>query len=345
MRSIDDNDRKIHSAMEVAFELGITPKTIVDIASKLKSFFLIKTPENTEIYLRCSERKRLARLRGELALIFDFGRAERTFLVTSNIDFLCLEPSDYESLIPMGHIQQKEFNSIATIEKDFEITILNSATYTDRYPITATAVNGTFDSFHKEKSIPLLPPNKPTQEKTITFTFNDLFITTKDLKAIREDLSNKRPAYGKFKTEEWTSTMLAQLNEASTYFFSGESNNIDKTQLCNEIKNWFARHWVDGGKDLIEQATNALLPDNLYKSAPPKNKVNDSLRNEYNSYASTALILINKKAKECWQEMKSSKNYTFPKNESIKRDLQSDSGLSAKLAVAAATIIRLDAKK
>lgn len=347
MRTIDDDDRKIHSAMDVVRELSTPPKIIVDTASKLNLTFLIKIPEDTEIYLRDSYKKLLVRRWGDTSKIFDFNRDERTLLITSDVNFLGLEPSEYEPIIPMGHVQVKEFNSIAKISTDFEITILDAASYTSLCSAETfdETYKGTFDSFHKTKSIPLIGPSKPTQEKIITVAFNDLLITSNDLRTIRGELSRKRPAYGKFKTEEWTSTMLAQLNEASTHFFSNKSNNVENLQLHNDIKKWFNCKWADGGKDLLEQAANAILPDDRYPNSPAKTLVNETLRHEYNDYASTSLIIINEAAKKYRKEMEDSKHHTFAKNKTIQDYLKDNWGLSTKLAVATSTIIRPDNNK
>ncbi|MNN06359.1 hypothetical protein D3C81_1191480 [compost metagenome] len=201
-------------------------------------------------------------------------------------------------------------------------------------------LNGRFLSCHRQDTT-----KQSLLEKSITISLDDIYVSSEHLQTIRKELNNKEPAFGKFKIEEWTSTMLAQLNEASTHFFSGESKDIEKSQLRNEIKEWFARKWTKGGRDLLEQATSAILPDNLYTHSPPKEKVSESLRSQYNSYASTALILINEKSQECWKEMQTGKHNTFPKRETIKNELIRNSKFSVKLAAATAAIIRPDAKK
>jgi hypothetical protein len=341
MKTID-NDRIIHSAMNVARELSISHKTVVDTASKLKAPLLIKTPEDTEIYLRDSYKKLLVNRWRNLGKVFDFNRNERTITVTLDASYLCLAPSEYEPIVPMGQIQIKEFKAIAKLEANYEITILDVATYLSLH--SETVFEGTFDSFHKEKTDPLMPPRGPNKERVQTVEFSDLLITSEGLRAIRMELSRKRPSYGIFQVEEWTSTKLAELNEASTHFLSREPIDVETSQLRNDIKNWLEDKWKEGGKDLLEQAANAILPDHRYDSSPQRETVDELVRSAYNSYASTALILINEKARKCWEEMQSSTHRKFPKRENIKAEMKKDYRFSAKLVDAVATIIRPDAK-
>ena len=341
MRTIDDNDRKIHSVMDVVHELSTTPKIIIDTASKLKSFFLIKIPDNTEIYLRDSYKKTLLSRWGDMATIFDFNRNERTFRVDSNIVFLCLEPLDYESIIPMGHIQQKEFNSVALRENNFDITILNAAGYTTRHSITN--FNGTFDSFHKEKSIPLLPPKNPTHEKIIEIKFSDLFITPENLQAIRKELSSEGPIYGNFKTEEWTSTMLAQLNEASTLFLASPKPNSTSNEIIKEIEIWLRERWgrEDAGDILVKEAAKAIFPDMKNESEV---KISDHILGVRNDYTSTTLTIINEAAFHNWKEMKS-KDGKYKQDKALTDLLQEKYKLKGRLTKAVSTIIRPDENK
>jgi hypothetical protein len=343
MKTIDDGDRRIHSAMNVARELSISPKTFVDTALKLKAFLLLKTPEDTEIYLRDSYKKLLVNRWGNWGKVLDFNRNERTIAVTLNASYLCLAPSEYEPIVPMGQIQIKEFKAIAKLEVNYETTILDVATYLSLY--SETAFEGTFDSFHKEKAAPLMPPSDPGKERVLTIEFADLLITSKDLQAVREELSNKRPAYGKFQVEEWTSTMLAQLNEASTHFLSGESIHVEKSVLRGEMITWFRSRWKGSSQDVLEQAANAILPDSMYNIASQKIEMNESLRNGHNKYASTALILINEKSKAYWEDLQSGKIRSFPKRKTIIDELCQEFNFTVKLASTTAAIIRLDLKK
>lgn len=342
MNTIDDG-RKIHSAMNVARELSISHQTVVDTASKLKASLLVKTPEDTEIYLRDSYKKLLVNRWGNWGKVLDFNRNERTISATLNASYLCLDPSEYEPIVPMGQIQIKEFKAIAKLETNYDITILDATAYASLYSLIE--FKGTFDSFHKEKTDPLMPPGSPNKERILTVEFADLLITSGDLQAIRKELNRKRPSYGVFQVEEWTSTKLAQLNEASTHFLSGESIHVDKSVLRDEMITWFGSRWEGSSQDVIEQAANAILPDSMYNIAPQKIEVNDSLRNGHNEYASTALILINEKSKAYWKDLQSGKIRIFPKRQTIIDELCQEYNFTVKLASTTAAIIRPNAKK
>lgn len=343
MRTIDDNNRIIRLVTQVISELGITAESLTDLALKLKLSFLINVPDNTSIYLNGTKLRKLPTTFAEAARHATCTDQNTPLEINPEIELLCLGVSDCISIVQRGELRKKEFTSVALFDESKGITYLDPNQYAKRYVTgndSPEYLDGTFFSSHRQDTTKQSP-----LEKSITIRFDEVYISSEHFQKIKKELLNKKPAYGQFKIEEWTSTMLAQLNEASTHFFSGESNNVENLQLRNEIKKWLDRKWAEGGKDLLEQAANAILPDNLYKNSPPRETVNEHLRSAYNSYASTALILINEKAKECWQEMQSSTHKKFPKRDNIKSDLKDNSKLSAKLVDAAATIIRPDTKK
>lgn len=343
MRTIDDNNRMIHLATQVISELGITAESLTTLTLKLKLSFLIAIPDNTCLYLKGKRLTKLATSFAEAARRTTRNDQDTQLEVNPEVEFLCLEASDYNSIIQRGELRKKEFASVALFDENAEITHLDPNQYAKRYVTgndSPMYIEGAFFSYLRQDAT-----KQPLLEKSIIIRFDEIYISSENLQAIKKELSNKEPAYGKFKKEEWTSTMLAQLNEASTHFLSGESSNADKQQLVDEIRKWFVHHWPGRGEDLFDQAVNAILPDRLYKHSPHQEVVSEPVRYKYNSYASTALILINEKAKECWQEMESSTHKKFPKRDSIKKDLKDNSRLSAKLVDAAATIIRPDTQK
>lgn len=347
MKSINDNNLKIHSAAQVVDELSIAPQKLINLASKLKCTFLIAIPDNTSLYLKGKRFTKLATSFAEAARRTTRNDQDTPLEVNPEVEFLCLEASNYNSIIQRGKLRKKEFASVALFDEKTKIMYLDPNQYAKRYITDGDVpiyIEGAFYSYLRQDATNAEKQNQFAHEKSVVIHFDDILINIEDLQAIRKELSVKEPACGKFKKGEWTSTMLGQLNEASTYFFSGESNNNDKAQLCNEIKKWLGRKWTEKRDGLLEQAANAILPDHLYKYSPPRETVNEQLRYAYNSYASTALILINEKAKKCWQEMQSSTHKKFPKRETIIDELI-NSKFSVKLAGATAAIIRPDSKK
>lgn len=347
MVAINDNNRKIHSVTQVVDELGIAPQEMVDLAAKLKCTFLINIPDNTEVLLAWPKKKVLPADFFEPPGCTSRRADDESVIISPEIEFLCLTASDCELILQRDEFRKKEFTSVALSNKSMGITCINPIHYARRYLTDKNSTAymcGYFLSCQPQNMTNINKQIPPALEKSISIRFDELLISNEELQKVRKELNNKKPFCGKFKKEEWASTMLAQLNEASTHFFSGESNNIDKTQLRNEITKLLSRKWVRG-KDVLEQAANAILPDELYPKAPVRTLVDEALRHEYNDYASTSLIIINEVAKKYWKEMKLSKYHAFAKNETIKDDLVENQGMSTKLAGAAATIIRPDDKK
>lgn len=338
MRTIDDSSRMIHLATQVISELGITAESLTDLASKLKSTFLIDVPDNTEVYLNGTTLKRLTTTFAEAARNLSDFDYDAPIKVDPAIEFLCLTASDCEEIIQRGALRKKQFESVALFKIETGTTYLYPTDYAKQFlPSQGKVIyiTGSFKTFQRgDASI----------EKSIIIRFENILISTRALQAIRQELKNKEPDYGKFQKGDWTSTKLAQLNEASTLFFSQDHNNRSELSIekREKIKAWFRAHWgTESGADLIEQAVNAILFDQFYSKAPPKEKVNEILRGEYNSYASTALIIINEAAKKHWDDMQSRQGGHFDKRDSIKGYL-TNIGLTVKLAAAVATIIRPD---
>lgn len=337
MKTIDDSNRKIFRAALVADELGITAKAFVSLALKLNLTLLVEVPDNTEIYLKGITLSSPPHTFLD-ALEFSPTDPDAPVKVSSEIKYLCLKASDCELALEMGNLKKNEFQAVSLFEKGVGPVYLNPDDYTVRFlarTYKIVYIKGAFFTFQK---------TAPSLEKSITIIFDEILISVKHLQAIKQGLESNRPNYGKLTKEEWTSTTLARLNEASTFFFSGEFPSITSQQKPDtEIRNWLLQNWNPRpGNDLLMQAINAILPDKLYLNSPPKEKVSDALRSEYNTYTSTSLIILNEAAKMYWNIGQANKTKNFPKRETIKAELQAEWGITVKLAAAAATIIRPD---
>ncbi|KAA0943745.1 hypothetical protein FQ186_20780 [Pseudomonas sp. ANT_H14] len=348
MKTINDNNRKIHSAAQVVDELGIAPQTLVDLASKLKCIFLIEIPDNTEVHLTWPKPRRLAAdFLGPTKCSFPRANDE-SVIISPEIELLCLTASDCDSILQTGALRKKEFLGVARFNKNAGVIHLSSISYAQQYLMAKEVTPYLLGSFFTR--IPQNVTNasnqaSPAPEKSIIIRFDDIFISTENFQAILKELNNKPPSFEKLETEDWISTMLAQLNKASTHFISGELSNVEKSKLRDEIRKWFVHKWPKGGDDLLDQAVNVILPDSLYKHSPHRDTVSELVKLKYNRYASTALILINEKAETCWQIKQSSAHKKYPKRNTIKDELKDDWKFSVKLANAAATIIRPDKEK
>jgi hypothetical protein len=347
-----ENDNVIiYKVIQVIKELSITPQAFASLALKVNATFFIYRPDNTEIYLIDDTQS----LTDPSAQFFEKARRSEIFpppplRVSPEATLLCLQSSDLNSIMKRGEFQKKEFKSVALFDDERAVASFQPIEYV-RYAkcknILAYAL-GTFKTFHSINPASSLPPISPRNEKTLSIQLSDLLISTVDLQAIQEAISKTETDYGIFIKGDWTSTKLARLNEASTRFFSQPENKNEQlpSNKKDEIKNWFRSFpGIALGADLLEQSVNAIIPDREYPQSPAHNKIDDELRGMYNTYASTSLIIINESARRYFEHAHSGTHKKFAKRETIIRELQKDWGFSAKLATAAATIIRPDTNK
>ncbi|MBK5355429.1 hypothetical protein JFU37_23365 [Pseudomonas sp. TH41] len=344
MKTFDDNNRKIHSVNEVVDKLGIAPQELVDLASTLKCIFLIEIPDNTEVHLKGDKLTKPSTSFAEAARRGTRTDQDTSLEINPEVEFFCLEASDYSSILQRGKLRKKEFTSVALLDKNTKITYLGPNQYVKRYVAgndSPAYRDGTFFSCHRQDAT-----KHPLLEKTITIRFDDILISTEDFQAIRKELSNKEPAYGKFKIEEWTSTMLAQLNEASTLFFASTKPNLTSNETIKEIETWLRARWgrEDAGDILVKEAAKAILPNKVDTEMKSEVKISDYILGICNDYTSTTLTIINEAAFHNWTEMKS-KNGKYKQDKALTNLLHEKYKLKGRLIKAASTIIRPDENK
>lgn len=249
---------------------------------------------------------------------------------------MCLEASDCESVLEMGSFPKNEFTAVSLFEKGTGSVHLTPNAYAKRFlakQYKVVYLSGSFFTFQK---------GDLSVEKSIVIRFDDILIGIEDLQAIKQDLRNTEPDYGKFKKGDWTSTMLAHLNEASTYFFSSPKPNATTNEMVTEIETWLRERWgrESAGVVLVNDAAKAIIPD----EAEPKVKISDYILGMRNDYTSTTLIKINEAAFHYWTEMKS-KNEKYRQDKKLLDDLNTDYGFEGRLIKTVSTIIRPDENK
>ncbi|GGY79919.1 hypothetical protein [Marinobacter zhanjiangensis] len=346
MPDISDSNYSLFPAEKAAQDLSISLATLFELASQEKCSFLIDIPDAVEVYIRGRDT-----LRSGDGI---FGRPanrrlqqEPLIRVHREIEFLCLKPSECSLLMHRVKIGKKVFPAVGLMNADGSVECIDTLSYTKRYPDQRHQKLNMFGGFltyqPSEEGLDWLgQQQQPTTEKSVPIRTDSLLICANDLDKIARRSRATGRNYGKFEPEPWTSTMLAHLNEASTFFFSA-GGNVDKAI----IKDWFRQRWAhrEVGRDVIEQATNAILPDHLYRDAPPRNQLSQDTINNYNDYASSALIIMNEAAKGYWKAMESrrTKKY-FALRYTIIKELSGPDGkgFTRKLAGATATIIRPD---
>lgn len=343
MPAISNSNYSLFSVSQVVLDLSISLETLFALASTENCSFFIDVPDNTDIYFRGYEiiRKNNNFLRRQKSSCLEKGPLIR---VHQEIECLCLKPSECLQLLHREKIRVKAFQAVGLMNEDGSMAFIDERHYKKRYPDdmqNAVYMSVSFLTYYPvEASLdwPNRPP-QPMNEKSMAIRRDDLLISAEDLNKITLKIRAAAPEYGKFKSQDWTSSMLMDLNEAST-LFSSSAQDPDKLK----IKSWFQKKWEHKrvGKDVIEQAVNAILPDRFYSKSPSMDGELLDVVKEYNSYASSALILINEAAKRYWKEMQAAHDpKRFAKRDVIITELQ-EKGLTRKLAGAASTIIRPD---
>lgn len=349
MTSINNRNRRAYSVNKAIAETGIHRHVFFDTASILNVQLLIRPPDNVEVYLVGSHHDEPPKSYSK----FNNENSPPISLAQKKIEFLCLSPSEYETALRIEGHRQRKFYAVTIVSGDGEyIENIFPATCIEEMHKIPYAL-GFFITAKPNTGSETYPQNNvKSREKSIHIDTNELFILENDRQALMEEIKINEKAldYGKFVPSDWTSPKLRQLNEASTLFFSEKNlagKHPDEIEI-SEIRNWLKLHWgPKSGADLIEQAINAVLPDHLYSNSPPKNRVTDEQRKNYNNYTSTTLVIINEMAKKYWQEMtdkyKNCGREKYPTRFKIKNELTEARGpwrLTARLAAAVATIIK-----
>lgn len=343
MPNFAHSDYSLLPAAEAAQSLSVSLATLFESAEQEECYFLIDIPDAVEVYFDSGHT--------QVSKESIFGRPVRRpqeeeplIRVHPEIEFLCLKPAECTPLIHRKQIWKKVFSAVGLMNEDGSVEFIGKLNYKGRYPdqrLRKLSLSGAFLTYEPaEKGQDWLgQQHQPTAEKSVHIQADSLLICAEDLNKIVGKFRGSGREYGKFEPEAWTSAMLADVNEASTFFFSE-----GKTANKKDIETWLKQRWKqrDTGVDVIAQASNAVLPDDEYSCAPSRTQLSQDTVSKYNEYASTALIIMNEAAKRYWKELQSSdtkRNYA--KRDTIDSDLRGQ-GFTAKLASAGAAIIRPD---
>ncbi|WP_324730600.1 hypothetical protein [Pseudomonas paeninsulae] len=188
----------------------------------------------------------------------------------------------------------------------------------------------------------------PHEIEKILISKNDIFIKTEDSNRIIESAAETNKHHKENKKPIWQSDNLFELNKASDIFISETNITSEKErmELIGKIKKYLEGKFDFKGKDSLEQAAFAILPNEHYHAEVSNNKLPIKLSKQYPKHASTALILINTAAKSIWKDSQKTVQKAPAKRAEIITFLQnSEWGLTEKLISAAATIISLKSRK
>ena len=340
MQIITTNDRTLIKARQAIENLSISVNQFFTLANNDNCILFVDIPDATIVCMVSygsysdvfiANENELNRIR----------ESRHPIAVDEDIEFLCLSSSEAQKLAYKDEIKKKHFEAVGRMCSDGIVVIFDIDNYKSTFQDTLSDLSTysefvTFQTPQLKNSIKN-PRSESTTQTSVSITLDSLLIRASDLIGFSSKLQNHERNLGKFKSTIWTSPMLLELNEASTYFLS-EPGNLD----IKMVRDWFQKRWSKGGvgKDVIEQAANAVIPDQLYKDSPNRCTLSDQTIEKYNSYASTALIIINEFARECWERTDShAPKHHFPKRNTIIDELKGK-GLTTKLAGAASSIIR-----
>ena len=257
--------------------------------------------------------------------------------VDLDIKFFSISATDWEEIVNYDELKKCNFNHAFYHESIKGLTQASAHEQLKEIlqPFPALIIDADFFITSKTEI---------NQMKEITIRTTDILIRTEDSNRILETIADTDKEQKNIERQEWESDNLFELNKASDEFIS--EANIDsqkeRKELIDKIKKHLEKKYNFKGKDVLEQSAFAILPDEHYREIKStKMPVGEALT-KYPEHASTALILINEAAKYFWQGGQEKTKKPQAKRIIMIKELESsDWGFTAKLAVAAATIISL----
>ncbi|MEW5697806.1 hypothetical protein [Pseudomonas synxantha] len=260
--------------------------------------------------------------------------------VDLDIKFLSISATDREEIVNYGELSKYNFNSSAFYEngKGLAQASAHELLKTSLKPLPTLIIDAAF--FITSKS-------SPNKLEGITIREADIIMRTEDSKRILDTNTEINKNSKKPEHHSWESNKLFELNRTAEKFIpeTNITSEDERKQLIEKIKKHLQEKCKYKGKDLLEQAAFAILPNEHYHTKVSKKILSDEIIRQHPEHASTTLILINEAAKYFWQATQKTNHKIQDKRIEIIRVLQSSEwGFTAKLATAAATIISLKAR-
>ena len=257
--------------------------------------------------------------------------------VDLDIKFLSISATDWEKIVNYGELSKCDFNLYAFHESGKGLAKVSARELlnTSLKPLPALIIDAAFF---------ITSRNSPDKLEEIIIRKTDIFIRKENSNRILETIADTDKEQKNIERQEWESDDLFELNKASDEFIpeANIASQKERKELIDKIKKHLEKKYNFKGKDVLEQSAFAILPDEHYREIKStKMPVGEALT-KYPEHASTALILINEAAKYFWQgDQEKTKKPQAKRIIMIKELESSDWGFTAKLAVAAATIISL----
>lgn len=338
-----DRDPKVLSVEKAISKLNINRRDFFDVAEKLDIKLLIYPPDNVAVYL-AEKNYANPKTHGYLP---KHNNGTPVINVTKVIKFLCLSSSEYTAALSIEGLKQSKFYAVAQYCANTDkITINHPHSNTRGYQLKGMFKSPYLDGIYVTAKLKAASNNPiaslKTIEKPIKIKPKKMFILSEDLKAIRQELSKKKTNYGKFEPGTWTSVMLADLNEASTFFHSSVQENTSESVESKtiRIKEWLRKRWgSECGEIRLDEATRAIDPGSVQKGIDPESGINRFILEARNDYASETLTRINDAAYRFFGGAQK-KDVKYNYREALLGELKTIYKFQGRLAVAISCIIR-----
>ena len=338
------NKGHIISATEFLEEHNISESEFKDRIEKLQTPLLCRCPRTVAVHVSGSAiilndneprtAKSLSKQHKGTPFCADHDYHSKVDL---DIKFISISVTDWEEIVNYDEISKYNFNSSIYYERGKDLTQASAHELlkTSLKPFPALIIDADFFITSKTEI---------NQMKEITIRKTDILIRTEDSNKILDTIADTDKEQKNIERQEWESDDLFELNKASDEFIpeANIASQKERKELIDKIKKHLEKKYNSAGKDVFEQSAFAILPDKHYhKIKSTKMPIGEALT-KYPEHASTALILINEAAKYFWQgDQEKTKKPQAKRIIMIKELESSDWGFTAKLAVAAATIISL----
>lgn len=257
--------------------------------------------------------------------------------VDLDIKFLSISATDWEKIVNYGELSKCDFNLYAFHESGKGLAKVSARELlnTSLKPLPALTIDAAFF---------ITSRNSPDKLEEIIIREADVIMRAEDSKRILETNTEINKDSKKSEQHYWESNKLFELNRTAEKFIPeiNITSEDERKDLIEMIKKHLKEKCNYKGKDLLEQAAFAILPNEHYRKIKSTKMPADKALSQYPEHASTALILINEAAKHFWNASQETTQKVQTKRTVMKKELESsDWGFTARLAGAAATIINL----
>lgn len=338
---MEHNDCQVTPISDIRLAYELSGSDLKEKLTELKIDLLIYRPANVDIYASASV---ITLNSNEPKTLKDYHKKHKGTpfcdehdlytKLSEKISFITISVTEWSEMISFGKVLVNKARSIYLQAANELLTKITAQQIIRNTP--SPTVSFVIDSgiFFSSRSGPLSAIDIPLD-------INDIYIKSTDAeKLLKANLADELKSSKNTITKEyWMSEKLLDLNFASELFISRIDQDTNRDKILSTIENWLRARWDTTNKRLVEQAALAIIPDELYESAPKKLGNSMSV-----AYRSSALTIINETAKAAEDKFLKAGGKR-DKATTIQNELITKHKFTTNLAIAAATIISLKKRK